>query len=170
MALTIGGAPAYQARADEPMPYAELTPVRIAELAETRGGMRVGAFDFDIGIAINTALDDGMDLTSRFQAIGGEFLRTTVSGPAEAIGGAVPEAVSSLPDGGIAWRAAEGLTVLHDPSGLGAATIFNTLDNQAIRQRLEINIRVTNFEERLGAIRTGRTLSSVLRNVGAGVP
>lgn len=158
------------AQAAEPSPYAGLVPVETATLAETRGGMRVGGFTFDIGVAISTALDEGLDLTSRFQAVGDRLTRTTVSGPAEAVAGAVPGAVSALPDGGVSWRAADGLTVLHDPAGLGASTVLNRLDNQTIRQRLEINIRVTNFRERLGAIRTGRAVDGILRDVRAAAP
>ncbi|WP_404379800.1 hypothetical protein [Caenispirillum salinarum] len=156
------------AGAADPAPFAGLAPVKAATLAETRGGMRIGAFDFDIGVALNTALDEGLDLTSRFQAVEGRLARAgaTVGGAA----GDAGNAIADLPNGGVAWSPADGLTVLHDPAGLGGATVFNRLDNQAIRTRLEVNIRVSNYRERLGALKAGRALSGILREMRAASP
>ncbi|EKV32825.1 hypothetical protein C882_1663 [Caenispirillum salinarum AK4] len=156
------------AGAADPAPFAGVAPVKAATLAETRGGMRIGAFDFDIGVALNTALDEGLDLTSRFQAVGGRLTRAGAAVGSAA--GAAGNAIADLPNGGVAWRPADGLTVLHDPAGLGGSTVLNRLDNQAIRTRLEVNIRVSNYRERLGALQTGRALSGILREMRAASP
>ncbi|SOD99500.1 hypothetical protein [Caenispirillum bisanense] len=127
-----------------------VAPVAAAELGGVRGGMRIGDFDIDIGIALRTSVDGTPVLTS---SLG--------SGPDGFV------AVSDgIPAGGfdvVARSVGGGLEVAHTLGGIPATTIRNTLNRLAIDQLVTVDITVRNFHDRIDTVRSRRIADGALR-------
>lgn len=69
-------------------PFGAVNPLARAELAEVRGGFKIGAFDMNIGVTVQTGVNDRMALTSTFTIDGLDRIRQ--------IGDTVANGLSSL--------------------------------------------------------------------------
>lgn len=128
-----------------------VAPVAAAELGGVRGGMRIGDFDIDIGIALRTSVDGTPLLTSSL--------------------GTGPDGISvvsdGIPAGGfdvVARTAGGGLEVTHTLGGIPATTIRNTLNRLAIDQLVTVDITVRNFHDRIDTVRSRRIAEGALRH------
>lgn len=99
VSIAAGSVAVAPASANDSTPFAGIAPVEVAALAQSRGGMRIGSFEFDIGVAISTALAEGLALTSEFDVVGGALSRIAVSGAADAVEGSAGPVLSNLPVG-----------------------------------------------------------------------
>lgn len=140
-ALVLAVASAVPAVAAEPFP--QQAAVAADTLGGVRGGMRIGDFDIDVGIAMQTNVDGVPMLTS--------LLQTSEEG--------VTAASTGLPAGGFDFVPADpvpGLDIAHTLTAIPAATVRNTLDRLSVDQLVTVDITVRNFRDRIDAARSQR--------------
>lgn len=127
-----------------------VAPVAAAELGGVRGGMRIGDFDIDVGIALQTNVDGTPLLTS-----------SLVAGP---------DGISAVSDGipaegfdFVARAGSGGLEVGHTLSGVPATTIRNTLNRLSVDQLVRVDITVRNYHDRIDTFRSRRIADAAMR-------
>jgi hypothetical protein len=144
VALAAGLAVSAPARADEP--FADMTPLDLAELGEARGGMMVNGIPMDFAVVIRTTVEgavaQGLETVLTANDRGG--LASAVTSPIGVTGG--DASLTPNANGGMTLSLPTGTRIIHQVLADHIATIIaNTQNDVALNQRTEINVDLPGF-------------------------